>query len=123
MCCSRSEIPGRASLLSNWTRSSSAFTAYRAGTEDQVSDWQSPRRLSNCMAGGCGPRASAVLVRYSTSRSQPPSTGGKMTFKLLIADDVHDIAEVIAFAVRLDWPECIVRIATDGQEALRCFAQ
>jgi two-component system, OmpR family, KDP operon response regulator KdpE len=46
-----------------------------------------------------------------------------MTFKLLIADDARDIAEVIAFAVRLDWPECVVSIATDGQEALRCFAQ
>jgi DNA-binding response OmpR family regulator len=46
-----------------------------------------------------------------------------MTYKLLIADDARDIAEVIAFAVRLDWPECVVRIATDGQEALRCFAQ
>jgi DNA-binding response OmpR family regulator len=46
-----------------------------------------------------------------------------MTFKLLIADDARDIAEVIAFAVRLDWPDCAVHIATDGQEALRCFAQ
>jgi DNA-binding response OmpR family regulator len=46
-----------------------------------------------------------------------------MTYKLLIADDARDIAEVIAFAVRLDWPECVVRVATDGQEALRCFAQ
>jgi DNA-binding response OmpR family regulator len=46
-----------------------------------------------------------------------------MTYKLLIADDARDIAEVIAFAVRLDWPECVVRIATDGQEALRYFAQ
>lgn len=46
-----------------------------------------------------------------------------MTYKLLIADDAHDIAEVIAIAVRLDWPDCSVHIATDGQEALRCFAQ
>jgi DNA-binding response OmpR family regulator len=46
-----------------------------------------------------------------------------MTFKLLIADDARDIAEVIAFAVRLDWPDCVVSITTDGQEALRCFAQ
>src|SRR5437016_271680 len=75
------------------------------------------------MAGACGSKASAVLARYSTLRCHLSPIGSKMTYKLLIADDARDIAEVIAFAVRLDWPECIVRIATNGQEALRCFAQ
>src|SRR5215216_5206155 len=75
------------------------------------------------MAGGCGPRASSVVARYSTWCYRRASMGGEMTFKLLIADDARDIAEVIAFAVRLDWPECVVRIATDGQEALRSFTQ
>lgn len=45
-----------------------------------------------------------------------------MTFKLLIAEDASDVAEVVAFAARLAWPECQVTIAADGVEALDHFA-
>ena len=41
--------------------------------------------------------------------------------KLLIADDAHDVAEVVAFGARMTWPGCQITIASDGEEALRCF--
>ncbi|MEO7908078.1 MAG: response regulator transcription factor [Roseiflexaceae bacterium] len=44
-----------------------------------------------------------------------------MTFKLLIADDARDIAEVVAFSAGITWPGCQITIATNGQEALRAF--
>ncbi len=45
-----------------------------------------------------------------------------MTMKLLIADDAHDIAEVVAFGARMTWPGCQVTIAGSGTEALQQFA-
>lgn len=45
-----------------------------------------------------------------------------MTLKLLIAEDDHDLAEVVAYGARQAWPDCQVTIAADGQEALACFA-
>ena len=41
--------------------------------------------------------------------------------KLLIAEDEQDIAEVVAFGARMNWPDCRVLVAADGQEALRTF--
>jgi two-component system, OmpR family, KDP operon response regulator KdpE len=46
-----------------------------------------------------------------------------MSLKVLIADDAHDVAQVVAFGVRMVWPGCEVTIAPDGQAALACFAQ
>ncbi len=43
--------------------------------------------------------------------------------KLLIADDARDVAEVIAFGARMNWPKCLVTIAADGEEALRRFEE
>ena len=45
-----------------------------------------------------------------------------MTFKLLIAEDARDVAEVVAFGARMTWPACQVTIAADGAEALQSFA-
>lgn len=44
-----------------------------------------------------------------------------MAPKLLIAEDDKDVAEIVAFSARMNWPDCQVLIATDGQEALRLF--
>ena len=44
-----------------------------------------------------------------------------MAPKLLIAEDDKDIAEIVAFSARMNWSDCQVLIATDGQEALRLF--
>ncbi len=44
-------------------------------------------------------------------------------FKILIAEDESDTAEVVAFGVRMNWPDCVALIAGDGEEALRLFAQ
>ena len=45
-----------------------------------------------------------------------------MTFRLLIAEDARDVADVVAFAARMTWPGCHVTIAADGAEALQSFA-
>ncbi|MEP7187566.1 MAG: response regulator transcription factor [Roseiflexaceae bacterium] len=45
-----------------------------------------------------------------------------MTFKLLIADDAADVADVIAFGARMVWPDCHVTIAADGERAMKAFA-
>ncbi len=42
-----------------------------------------------------------------------------MAPKLLIAEDDKDVAEIVAFSARMNWSDCQVLIATDGQEALR----
>jgi two-component system KDP operon response regulator KdpE len=44
-----------------------------------------------------------------------------MSFKLLIAEDARDIAEVVAFGARMTWPGCQVTIAESGAEALQHF--
>jgi DNA-binding response OmpR family regulator len=44
-----------------------------------------------------------------------------MTFKLLIAEDARDVAEVITLGVRMSWPGCQVTVATSGAEALHQF--
>jgi two-component system KDP operon response regulator KdpE len=44
-----------------------------------------------------------------------------MAPKLLIAEDDKDVAEIVAFSARMNWSDCQVFIATDGQEALRLF--
>ncbi len=46
-----------------------------------------------------------------------------MTPKLLIAEDARDVAEVVAFGARMNWPDCQVTIAADGKEALRRFEE
>lgn len=46
-----------------------------------------------------------------------------MVPKLLIAEDDNDVAEIVAFSARMNWPECQTFIATDGQEALRVFRE
>lgn len=46
-----------------------------------------------------------------------------MTLKLLIADDVRDVAEVVTFGVHMAWPDCEVTVASSGREALGCFEE
>ncbi|HET8627669.1 MAG TPA: response regulator transcription factor [Thermomicrobiales bacterium] len=45
-----------------------------------------------------------------------------MALKLLIAEDERDLAEVVAFGLRMNWPDCQVTIAGNGREALERFA-
>src|SRR4051812_2353076 len=44
-----------------------------------------------------------------------------MTPRVLIADDERDVAMMVAYGVRMMWPDADVEIATDGAEALRHF--
>lgn len=46
-----------------------------------------------------------------------------MAFKLLIADDEREVAEIVAFGARMNWPNCEVTIASNGEEALARFRQ
>ncbi len=46
-----------------------------------------------------------------------------MTLKLLIAEDAHAVAQIVAFGARIMWPECQVSIAKSGEEALQIFAE
>ncbi len=46
-----------------------------------------------------------------------------MTLKLLIAEDARDVAQVVAFAVRMTWPDCQVTVASSGAAALQCFME
>lgn len=43
--------------------------------------------------------------------------------KLLVAEDARDIAEAVTFTVHLAWPDCAVKVARDGTEALKCFQE
>ena len=42
---------------------------------------------------------------------------------MLIAEDTPQVAETVAFGARMNWPNCQVTIATDGEEALRSFEE
>ena len=44
-----------------------------------------------------------------------------MATHLLIAEDEHAIADVVAFGAHMIWPECDITIAANGDEALRIF--
>ena len=44
-----------------------------------------------------------------------------MTYKLLIVEDDLGVADVVALAVRMNWPDCKIIRATNGAEALRLF--
>ena len=46
-----------------------------------------------------------------------------MTLKLLIAEDARDVAEVVAFGMRMLWPDCHVMAAVNGEEALERFGE
>ncbi|MGD9890207.1 MAG: response regulator transcription factor [Dehalococcoidia bacterium] len=46
-----------------------------------------------------------------------------MSFKLLIADDAQDVAQVVAFGARMTWPGCEVAVTHDGATALRRFEE
>lgn len=46
-----------------------------------------------------------------------------MSVTVLIAEDAPDVAEMIAYSVCMTWPECTVRIAASGAEALRIFTE
>jgi two-component system KDP operon response regulator KdpE len=46
-----------------------------------------------------------------------------MALKLLIAEDARDLAELVAFGLRMNWPDCAVTIAADGREALERFTE
>jgi two-component system KDP operon response regulator KdpE len=46
-----------------------------------------------------------------------------MAPKLLIAEDDADVAEIVAFSARMNWPDCQVVLAANGQEALRLFKE
>ncbi len=45
-----------------------------------------------------------------------------MTLRVLIAEDEPDVATMVAYGVRLTWPDSRVAVAGDGAEALRRFA-
>ncbi len=40
---------------------------------------------------------------------------------VLVVDDARDVAEVVAFGVRMNWPDARVAIANDGNQALLIF--
>jgi two-component system KDP operon response regulator KdpE len=44
-----------------------------------------------------------------------------MPLTVLIAEDAQDVAEVVAFGVRMTWPGCRVTIAGTGDEAIQAF--
>lgn len=46
-----------------------------------------------------------------------------MAPKILIAEDDEHVAEIVAFSARMNWPDCQVIVARDGQEALRLFKE
>ena len=46
-----------------------------------------------------------------------------MTIKVLIAEDARDVAEVVAFGMRMVWPDCHVTTAANGEEAVRRFGK
>ena len=43
--------------------------------------------------------------------------------RVLIAEDASEVAQVVAFGVRMTWPGCQVVMAADGEEALRRFTE
>jgi DNA-binding response OmpR family regulator len=42
-----------------------------------------------------------------------------VTLKLLIVEDERDVADIVAFGVRMNWPNCTVKTAASGREAIR----
>ena len=46
-----------------------------------------------------------------------------MTLKLLIADDAWDVAEVVAFGMRMVWPDCHITATVNGEEAIKRFGE
>ncbi|HET9493418.1 MAG TPA: response regulator transcription factor [Chloroflexia bacterium] len=46
-----------------------------------------------------------------------------MTLKLLIVEDEPDVAEIVAFGVRINWPDCTVTTAISGTEAIALFGE
>ncbi|MBA3790747.1 MAG: response regulator transcription factor [Rubrobacter sp.] len=46
-----------------------------------------------------------------------------MTLKVLIAEDARDVAEVVAFGMRMVWPDCHVTTTVNGEEAIKRFAE
>lgn len=46
-----------------------------------------------------------------------------MTLTILVADDDDAIARMVAYGVRMIWPDSRVILAADGAEALRCFTR
>ena len=46
-----------------------------------------------------------------------------MTLKMLIAEDARDVAEVVAFGMRMVWPDCHVTAAANGEEAIKRFGE
>jgi DNA-binding response OmpR family regulator len=44
-----------------------------------------------------------------------------MSLTVLIAEDEQDVAELVSYGVRMNWPDCEVLLAEDGTEALRLF--
>ena len=46
-----------------------------------------------------------------------------MTLKVLIAEDARDVAEVVAFGMRVVWPDCHVTTTVNGEEAIKRFAE
>jgi two-component system, OmpR family, KDP operon response regulator KdpE len=46
-----------------------------------------------------------------------------VALKVLIAEDEQDVADIVAFAARMSWPDCEVLVAPDGETALREFEQ
>ena len=46
-----------------------------------------------------------------------------MTLKLLIAEDARDVADVVAFGMRMVWPDCHVTATASGADAIQRFGE
>src|SRR5260370_16567169 len=44
-----------------------------------------------------------------------------MSLTLLIAEDESSIATIVSVGARMAWPDCTVRVASSGQQALQFF--
>jgi DNA-binding response OmpR family regulator len=42
-----------------------------------------------------------------------------VTLKLLIVEDERDVADIVAFGIRMNWPDCTILTAESGIEAIR----
>jgi DNA-binding response OmpR family regulator len=46
-----------------------------------------------------------------------------MATKVLIAEDERAVADVVTFGARMIWPDCVVAVAANGEEALSLFKE
>jgi len=63
-----------------------------------------------------------LALPYGTMDAGDTTGGAAMTPTILIAEDDRDVATMVAYGVRLTWPDCRMEVASGGAEALRLFA-